>query len=143
MLIYYMTKPDKVFSIQAQSLDLCLRLIACPIFSLPPPNPLLNYFEAKYGSAVNDNPNTMVEEGITNDPRPRRPPMLVSQRTGSSMRRNSDFMFDLPPFSPSSSPPSSYESHQDPLHQLSPPQESDEDRIQAMVGLGGKPIRMF
>ncbi|KAG0080206.1 hypothetical protein BGZ93_007672 [Podila epicladia] len=143
MFIYYITEPDKVFSVQAQSLDLCLRLIVCPIFSLPPPNPLLNYFEAKYGSAVNGNPNTMVEEGITNDPRPRRPPMLVSQRTGSSMRRNSDFMFDLPPFNPSSSPLSSYESRQDPLHQLSPLQESDEDRIQAMVGLGGKPIRMF
>ncbi|KAF8987134.1 hypothetical protein BGZ52_006028 [Haplosporangium bisporale] len=142
MFIYFMTKSDEVFTVQAQALDLCIRLIVCPVFSLPPPSPLLDYFQAKYGSAVvNDNPNTMIEEGITNDPRPRRPPMLVNQRTGSSMRRNSDYMFDLPSFNTSSlNPSTSYSSHPAPLY---PPQESDEERLQAMIGVSGKPVRIF
>ncbi|KAF9993041.1 hypothetical protein BGZ79_002352 [Entomortierella chlamydospora] len=92
MFIYYMTKSKEVFSPQAQALDLCIRLTSCPIFSLPPPQFLINYFRKKYGSAArDDNPNTMIEEGITNDPRPRRPPMLVGQST--STRRNSNYVF--------------------------------------------------
>ncbi|KAF9577423.1 hypothetical protein BGW38_007371 [Lunasporangiospora selenospora] len=97
MSIYYMTKPGDVFLIQAQAIDLCIRITSCPILSLPPPKFLLDYFHAKYGStAANDNPNTMIEEGITNDPRPRRPPMLVNQNSSFISRRNSDFMFDGP-----------------------------------------------
>ncbi|KAF9575285.1 hypothetical protein EC968_003637 [Mortierella alpina] len=97
MFIYYMTKPNEVFSPQAQALDLCIRLTACPIFSLPPPRILIQYFQTKYGSSIrDDNPNTMIEDGITNDPRPRRPPMLVSQPTSFSSRRNSGFVFDPP-----------------------------------------------
>ncbi|KAF9288390.1 hypothetical protein BGZ68_000351 [Mortierella alpina] len=97
MFIYYMTKPNEVFSPQAQALDLCIRLTACPIFSLPPPRILIQYFQTKYGSSIrDDNPNTMIEDGITNDPRPRRPPMLVSQPTSFSSRRNSGFIFDPP-----------------------------------------------
>ncbi|KAF9955811.1 hypothetical protein BGZ72_003402 [Mortierella alpina] len=97
MFIYYMTKPTEVFSPQAQALDLCIRLTACPIFSLPPPRILIQYFQTKYGSSIrDDNPNTMIEDGITNDPRPRRPPMLVSQPTSFSSRRNSGFVFDPP-----------------------------------------------
>ncbi|KAF9377175.1 hypothetical protein BGX21_003261 [Mortierella sp. AD011] len=87
-----MTRSKEVFSPQAQALDLCIRLTSCPIFSLPPPQFLINYFRKKYGSAArDDNPNTMIEEGITNDPRPRRPPMLVGQST--STRRNSNYVF--------------------------------------------------
>ncbi|KAF9188852.1 hypothetical protein BGZ51_000262 [Haplosporangium sp. Z 767] len=90
-----MTRPKEVFSMQAQALDLCIRLTACPIFSLPPPRILLEYFQVKYGSNIRgNNPNTMIEDGITNDPRPRRPPMLVSQPTSFSSRRNSDYLFD-------------------------------------------------
>ena len=97
MFVYYMTKGNEVFTPQAQSLDLCIRLIACPIFSLPPPRILLVYFQEKYGStARDDNPNTMLEEGITNDPRPRRPAMLVNNSTSHSTRRNSDYIFDEP-----------------------------------------------
>ncbi|KAF9928772.1 hypothetical protein BGZ67_006773 [Mortierella alpina] len=97
MFIYYMTKPSEVFSPQAQALDLCIRLTACPIFSLPPPRILIQYFQTKYGTSIrDDNPNTMIEDGITNDPRPRRPPMLVSQPTSFSSRRNSGFVFDPP-----------------------------------------------
>ncbi|KAG0365821.1 hypothetical protein BGZ54_006174 [Gamsiella multidivaricata] len=97
MFIYYMNKPNDVFSPQAQALDLCIRLTACPIFSLPPPQFLLRYFHAKYGSTVrDDNPHTMIEEGITNDPRPRRPPMLVSQPTSYNSRREHDYDFDYP-----------------------------------------------
>ncbi|KAF9438015.1 hypothetical protein BGZ76_010144, partial [Entomortierella beljakovae] len=89
MFIYYMTRRSEVFTPQGQALDLCIRLIACPIFSLPPPQCLINYFRAKYGSATrDDNPNTMIEEGITNDPRPRRPPMLVSLSSTPSARRS-------------------------------------------------------
>ncbi|KAG0259797.1 hypothetical protein BG011_002369 [Mortierella polycephala] len=95
MFIYFMTRPKEIFSMQAQALDLCIRLTACPIFSLPPPRKLLEYFEVKYGSNIRgDNPNTMIEDGITNDPRPRRPPMLVSQPASFSPRRNSDYHFD-------------------------------------------------
>ncbi|KAF9110078.1 hypothetical protein BGX27_006793 [Mortierella sp. AM989] len=94
MSIYYMTRGKEVFSPQAQALDLCIRLTSCPIFSLPPPQILIKYFRSKYGSAVrDDNPNTMIEEGITNDPRPRRPVMLVSQPTSHSSRRDSDYVF--------------------------------------------------
>lgn len=96
MFIYYMTKPDEVFSPQAQALDLCIRLLACPIFSLPPPRILLRHFQDKYGSgARDDNLNTMLEDGITNDPRPRRPAMLVAQSSFPSARQN-DFFFDHP-----------------------------------------------
>ncbi|CAO3574338.1 unnamed protein product [Mortierella alpina] len=109
MFIYYMTKPSEVFSPQAQALDLCIRLTACPIFSLPPPRILIQYFQAKYGSSIrDDNPNTMIEDGITNDPRPRRPPMLVSQPTSFSSRRNSGFVFD---------PPSTYQARYSFSHQ--------------------------
>lgn len=96
MFIYYMTKPDEVFSPQAQALDLCIRLLACPIFSLPPPRILLRHFQGKYGSgARDDNLNTMIEDGITNNPRPRRPAMLVAQSSFPSARQN-DFFFDHP-----------------------------------------------
>ncbi|KAG0206156.1 hypothetical protein BGX28_002335 [Mortierella sp. GBA30] len=51
----------------------------------------------KYGSTVrDDNPNTVIEDGITNNPQPRRPPMLISQPASFSSRRNSDFHFDHP-----------------------------------------------
>ncbi|KAF9964702.1 hypothetical protein BGZ70_006070 [Mortierella alpina] len=48
MFIYYMTKPNEVFSPQAQALDLCIRMTACPIFSLPPPRILIHYFQANF-----------------------------------------------------------------------------------------------
>ncbi|KAF8947162.1 hypothetical protein BGZ47_010081 [Haplosporangium gracile] len=96
MFVYYMTKPKEVFSPQAQALDLCIRLLACPIFSLPPPRILLRHYQDKYGSgARDDNLNTMVEDGITNDPRPRRPAMLVAQSSFPSARQN-DIFFDHP-----------------------------------------------
>lgn len=92
MFIYYMTKPEEVFSPQAQALDLCIRLLACPIFSLPPPRILLRHFQDKYGSgARDDNLNTMIEDGITNNPRPRRPAMLVAQSSFPSARQNDLF----------------------------------------------------
>ncbi|KAF9959914.1 hypothetical protein BGZ65_012962 [Modicella reniformis] len=98
MFIYFMTKPEQVFNPQAQALDLCIRLTACPIFSLPPPSILLRYFHNKYGSTGrDDNPNNMIEEGITNNPRPRRPPMLVSLPTSYHTRRGSIFDFDEHP----------------------------------------------
>ncbi|KAF9927683.1 hypothetical protein FBU30_002981 [Linnemannia zychae] len=94
MFVYYMTRPEEVFSPQAQSLDLCIRLIACPIFSMPPPRILLRHYQEKYGSgARDDNLNTMIEDGITNDPRPRRPAMLVAQSSFPSAR-NADIFFD-------------------------------------------------
>ncbi|KAF9081174.1 hypothetical protein BGX23_001173 [Mortierella sp. AD031] len=100
MFIYYMTKPDKVFSPQAQALDLCIRLITCPIFSLPPPRILLRHYQDKYGSGARDDHNTMIEDGITNDPRPRRPAMLIAQTSFPSARNNSsnnnDFLFEHP-----------------------------------------------
>ncbi|KAG9064175.1 hypothetical protein KI688_003363 [Linnemannia hyalina] len=96
MFVYYMTKPKEVFSPQAQALDLCIRLLACPIFSLPPPRILLRHFQDKYGSgARDDNLNTMIEDGITNNPRPRRPAMLVAQSSFPSARQN-DLFFDHP-----------------------------------------------
>lgn len=96
MFIYYMTKPEEVFSPQAQALDLCIRLLACPIFSLPPPRILLRHFQDKYGSgARDDNLNTMIEDGITNNPRPRRPAMLVAQSSFPSAR-HSDLFFEHP-----------------------------------------------
>ncbi|KAI8357948.1 hypothetical protein B0O80DRAFT_271209 [Mortierella sp. GBAus27b] len=99
MFIYFMVHPQEVFSMPAQALDLCLRLTACPIFSLPPPPFLLRYFHKKYGSTVrDDNPNTMIEEGITNNPRPRRPPLLVSHPTSYHSRRGSDFDLDYPTY---------------------------------------------
>lgn len=92
MFIYYMTKPEEVFSPQAQALDLCIRLLACPIFSLPPPRILLRHYQDKYGSgARDDNLNTMIEDGITNNPRPRRPAMLVAQSSFPSARQNDTF----------------------------------------------------
>ncbi|KAF9347366.1 hypothetical protein BGX26_001152 [Mortierella sp. AD094] len=117
MFIYYMTRSKEVFSPQAQALDLCIRLMSCPIFSLPPPQFLISYFRKKYGSAArDDNPNTMIEEGITNDPRPRRPPMLVSQPTSHSTRRDSAYVFG-PAYQERSvafhSPYSSYEIDED------------------------------
>ncbi|KAF9978649.1 hypothetical protein BGZ73_001302, partial [Actinomortierella ambigua] len=85
---------------------------------------LLRYFHDKYGSTANEteNPSTMVEAGITNDPRPRRPQMLVSQPVSftSSHRRNSEYV----PESPSRSSQHhrlsydpSYQSHSPSLHQ--------------------------
>ncbi|KAG0253451.1 hypothetical protein BGZ95_006308, partial [Linnemannia exigua] len=103
MFVYYMTKPSEVFSPQAQALDLCIRLIACPIFSLPPPRILLRHYKDKYGSGARDdnNLNTMIEDGITNDPRPRRPAMLIAQPSFPSARR-SDYIFDTPHHHPTS-----------------------------------------
>ncbi|KAF9364409.1 hypothetical protein BGX34_001621 [Mortierella sp. NVP85] len=98
MVIYYMTKPDTVFSPQAQSLDLCIRLSACPIFSLPPPPILLKYFQRKYGANARDaNPNIVIDESITNNPRPRRPPLLVNQPT-SHLRRGNTYEYDYPTY---------------------------------------------
>ncbi|KAK3838222.1 MAG: hypothetical protein J3R72DRAFT_184153 [Linnemannia gamsii] len=103
MFIYYMTKPNEVFSPQAQALDLCIRLIACPIFSLPPPRILLRHYKDKYGSGARDdnNLNTMIEDGITNDPRPRRPAMLIAQPSFPSAR-HSDYIFHPPHHHPTS-----------------------------------------
>lgn len=99
MFIYYMVNPERVFSPQAQALDLCLRVTACPIFSLPPPPALLKYFHEKYGSSVrDDNPNAMLEEGITNNLRPWRPPLLVSQPTNYNSRRGSAFDLSYPSY---------------------------------------------
>ncbi|KAF9168597.1 hypothetical protein DFQ26_004231 [Actinomortierella ambigua] len=121
MLIYFICHPGSAFTLQAQSLDLCIRLLVCPIFSLPPPGFLLRYFHDKYGSATHDTdrPSTMIEAGITNDPRPRRPQMLVSQPasfTSNQPRRNSDYVLD--------SPTHSYQHHRlsyDPSYQSHPP----------------------
>ncbi|KAI1316932.1 hypothetical protein EDD11_009333 [Mortierella claussenii] len=98
MLIYYMTRYKDIFRPEGQALDLCIRLTPCPIFSLPPPPFLIKYFQKKYGSATRDDhhPHTMIEEGITNDPRPRRPPMLVSHPTSYSSRRDSTYAIDPP-----------------------------------------------
>ncbi|KAF8957634.1 hypothetical protein BGZ46_002151 [Entomortierella lignicola] len=112
-----MTRSKEVFSPQAQALDLCIRLIACPIFSLPPPQILINYFRKKYGStARDDNPNTMIEEGITNNPQPRRPIMLVSQPTSYS-RRDSAYIFD-----------STYQERDQDLYSSCSSFEKDDDR---------------
>ncbi|ORZ18348.1 hypothetical protein BCR41DRAFT_45847 [Lobosporangium transversale] len=95
MLIFYMTQGADVFTQHAQALDLCIRLTPCPIFSLPPPPFLIKYFESKCGRPARDNnPSTIIEEGITSDPRPRRPPMLVSYPTSFTSRRGSGYPFD-------------------------------------------------
>ncbi|KAG0057323.1 hypothetical protein BGZ83_011566 [Gryganskiella cystojenkinii] len=139
MFIYYMTKSKAVFDPQAQNLDLCIRLIACPIFSLPPPRILLVYFQEKYGTTVrDDNPNTMIEEGITNDPRPRRPAMLINLPSNSA-RRNSEYMFDHP----------SRRTTGAPLPPLYPTQEQEEVRYkhwedeEVNIGLSMDEIHSF